>query len=182
MAVIQWKARYVKVKIGDKLASVGTKTDLYDQVTGSLYEDVMKDCEITKPERDIDTEKLLGEDATTNAQNQISEDADDTDSEFSATTVGAIKDFNKFFTDSWATGAGDGADMTMYNFGADRPANGVAIAVRFIDGTSIHDFLLNDCKMVNPESLTVEADGSAEGEINFKSASKDTYEAYNHIS
>ena len=175
----QWKARNVAVKIGNSV-TVSTAVDLWDQITAGtvLFESKCKDAELTVPEKDVSSTLLLGTDSTTNAQNEILEDAQPTEAEFTATILADTIDLEQFQMTGTAS-LGDGADMTRYNFGADAPATAPAVTIQFSSGTSIVNFLMNNARVVKVGGFSQEAEGASEDEILVKCAAKDLYKERN---
>lgn len=170
--VEQWKARQVEIKIGDAVSPVVAGTELFSQVTEiEGIEQVAKDVELATPEKDVESTLLLGENVD-GAQNEIVEDSAPTEAEFTGTLLGNLIDLEQFQLTASATPP---AGFTRYNFGTDRPAAGVAIAIQFTDGTNTVTFLMNNARAVQIGGFSQEADGAAEAEFSFKCAAKDLY-------
>lgn len=178
--VDQFKARNVEIKIGDSITSVASGTDLWDQIDTNTtdIEAKAKDAELTVPEKDVSSTLLLGTDDASGAQNEILEDAQPTEAEFTATLLADTIDLEKYQMTGTAS-VGDGGDMTRYNFGADAPSTTPAVAVKFTVGTSQVNFLMNNCRMVQVGGFSQEAEGASESEILVKCAAKDLFKERN---
>lgn len=174
--VEQWKARQCNIKLGDAVSSVVDGTELWTQVVEIQgIEQVAKDVELTTPEKDVETTFLLGEDVG-GAQNDIVEDQDPTDAEFTGTLLGNLIDMEQFQLTASATPP---SGFTRYNFGTDVPSAGLAVAVQFISGTSKVNFLMNNARVVQVGGFSQDAEGAAEAEFTIKCTPSNLYKESN---
>lgn len=174
--VEQWKARKCNIKLGNALSSVTDSTELWTQVTEIQgIEQVAKNVELTTPEKDVETTFLLGEDVE-GAQNDIIEDKNPTDAEFTGTLLGNMVDLEQFQLTASGTAP---SGFTRYNFGTDSPSAGVAVAIQFVSGTSKVNFLLNNARVVKNGGFTQDAEGSAEAEFTIKCTPSNLYKESN---
>jgi len=171
MAVL-WKAREADVRIGNSLGSVAA-TDLYDQITGTQYEDIARNLTIKLPEAGTEIVQLLGE--TGGAQNEILDPKRKTKGELTLTILPGNKDTNQWFVQASGTAP---AGFTRYNFGNAEPTTDPAVAVRLDDGGTPGDrvnFLMNNSKMVSAGEIELDAEGFATQEIKFECTAADFF-------
>ena len=168
MAVL-WKAREADIVIGNSITSVAA-TDLYDQITGTNYEDIARNITIKLPEAGTELVQLLGE--TSGAQNEILDPQRKTKAEITMTVLPGNKDTSQFFVQTSTAPAG----FTRYNFGNAEPSTSPAVAVRLDDGGSPGDrvnFLMNNANMVSAGEIELDAEGYATQEIKFDCTASD---------
>ncbi len=132
--------------------------------------------EFKEPERSMTQENLLGVDASSN-QNQVLDYSPADLAEFTGTFVYTNEADNKIdlYAYKLAAEATSPSTYTTYNFAADVPTNGVAIAFQLTDGTNIVNVLMNNCLVNTVGGMKVNAEGHVEQEFKATCLALDAY-------
>lgn len=169
------RAKEATIYIGAPLASVGTTSTLYSQITGTTdYSSRVKSIEISGAEADTETVYLFGADAN-GRQNAEVEEQNMTDREFSGTLV---------YTDnvpaSWANGGSTAIGATGYTrVQGDGVRTTRSVMLKFIDSAgSVLYAILNNARATKIGDISLDAEGHAEQEVTFKCAAKDYFEEF----
>jgi len=181
-----WQARRAFLKIRSSI-TVSLSTGLWDAMSSATsFEAVCKDVEFVEPERTTEIVKLLG--ATSGNQNQELNVNAPEDAELSGTLIlspesGLVIDLEAFklTATTGVTATDTETSKTIdkrYNYASAPPSAGVAVALRFTDGSNMVTFLMNNASIETLGGVSIDADGHAEQEFRIKSAADDTYKEW----
>lgn len=169
------RAKEATIYVGAPLATVGSTTTLYTQITGTTdYSGRVKSVEISGAEADTETVYLFGSDAN-GRQNAEVEEQNMTDREFSGTLV-----YVDNVPASWAGGAAVAVGSTNYTRvqgDGSRPQK--AILLKFVDSSGdILHVVMNNARFTKMGDISLDAEGHAEQEVTAKCLAKDYYEEF----
>lgn len=172
--MVVYKARHAKLLIGNAISVSTSSGGLYDQVSGTDFEQDAKNVAVRTPEGGTENIPLLGEDAN-GYQNEKLDKQRRGKATVTFDLVEGNVDLTQFVAQSTTT-TGSATPYTFYNYGDD-DASDSAVAVQFTDGTDIVEFLLNNANCINPGEVRVEGTGhTTRAGVAFECLARDFWE------